>query len=368
MKKILLLLCLFLILSCRKENEAIYQFFPKQSVFKAGYANKYYNHYLPYDSNEESKTRISYASYQLLPDDVIEIRNYNAGFEIRGWQYYHINQGGLHLDSAWYLSGSDTLQARIEAGIMKNFVDTGSTFYRENYDYQNQVHQYISHQYQKRDTAIDGKNGLQFLYNRSYRNLETDSTLQNWMAKEVYLEGLGFWSSWEQSTNGYYTTELVEQMPLSKFQKLANHHEKRVAYIDPEAAWKSSPNFKLCGRESQIADYYNGEPDAGYGEGKKELARLIHDNSKQAELGSFEGLLTFRFVISCEGSVGRFIAEAYDFDYQEIEVPQDLAQHYIDLFCSLKSWRATVINEEARDAYAYITLKIKDEKIIDILP
>lgn len=368
MKKTLFFLCFFLALSCTNENASILKYFPEKAIFKTGYANKYYNHYRPYDPNSESQTRISYASYQLLENNVIEIRNYNAGFELRGWQYYHLQKGGLKLDSAWYLSGSDTVRARIEAGIMKNFQDTGSTFYRENYEYQGQENQYISHQYKKADTLINENPGLHFYYNRSYRNLEKDSTIQDWQAREIYLEGLGFWSSWEESYQGVYQTELMEQMPLADFEKRAQHQKKRIAYIDPSKSLGSAENFKLCKSETEIVDYYNGEPDAEFAAGKKALVKLIQAESKNWDLSSFEGMLTLRFVISCEGLAGRFIAEAYDFNYQKITVPVELSQRVVDYLCLQGPWQATIVRDEARDAYAYLTLKIKDEAITDILP
>ncbi len=368
MRRILPLFLLLSLIACQRDSEPLLAHFPPSSVFKNGFANKYYNHFSPYDKDSRGATRISYATYQLLDGGVIEIKNYNAGYELRGWQYYHYADNGFYLDSSWYIAAKDTIQARIEAGILKNFTDSTTSFYRENYEYDDQEHQYLSHQYDLKDTLIDKKPGKHFYFNRSYHNLDKDSTAQSWEAREIYVQDIGFYYSWEESTYGTYETELVEQMSISEFEKRANHGEHRVAWIDPENNLGGDPDFKICGSEKDIADYYNGDPDAEFARGKKMMINRIKAQLNPKYLKGINGMLTFRFVISCEGRAGRFIAQAYDFNYQKIEVPESSVQHVYEILQTLKDWQPTVIRDEARDSYAYITLKIEDGKIIDFLP
>lgn len=367
MKKIALALsCLFLF-ACQEDN-LVLRHFPSQSIFKEGFANKYYNHFKPYDRNLEAKTRISYATYQLLEDGQLKIENYNAGFELSSYQYFHIEKTTLHLDSAWYIAGEDTLRVEIEAGATKNFLPSESCFYKENYFYQDAQHQYISHQFESKDSLVDGKSARLFLFNRSYRNLDLDSTLQSWQAKELYLENLGFFYGWEQGDEGIFETELVEQMPLTAFKESAQHGKMRVAYIDPKESLGSAPNFKLCGSENNIADYYNGEPDGGFRLGNKVLLNHLKASLSDSAFAHFEGMLSLRFVISCEDKLGRFIAEAYDFNYQKQALPEQVVPEIIQILIDQNAWQATEIRGEKRDSYAYLTLKIKDATIIDLLP
>lgn len=368
MRRTLIVLSALLLFSCDRHADPALDYFPDYSRLKTGYANKFYNHFKPYDKDRESMTRISYSSYKLLDNGALQIVNYNAGFEARGWQYYHFEEGHMHLDSSWYRSGSDTLRARIESGIMKNFADSSGSFYRENYDYENQEHQFISHQHLRADTLIDQKKGMRFAFNRSYRNLDTDSTEQEWEAQETYLEGLGFYHSVEGSQYGIYETELVEQMPISDFEERAQHGEHRVAWIDPDNNLWSPDGFTICGPEDEIADYYNGDPDAEYRYGKKALVKRLKASIDTQKLAAIEGMITYRFVINCEGMAGRFVCQAYDFDYQKMELDSLTRDHILNQLKSLEEWQPTVIRGEKRDAYAYLTFKIKDETIIDILP
>lgn len=367
MKKIALALCCLFFGACQEDNPVL-RHFPSQSIFKEGFANKYYNHFRPYDRDQESKTRISYAKYQLLDQNRIKVENYDAGFALKAWQYFHVEGAGLNLDSAWYIAGEDTIAVEIEAGATKNFLGSDNSFYKENYTYQEAEHQYISHQFKTIDTLVEGKPGMLFHFNRSYRNLEQDSTLQSWEAKELYLENLGFFYGWEQGTDGLFETELIEQMPLRDFEERANHGKKRVAYIDPKENLGSAPNFKLCGSENSIADYYNGDPDAGFTKGNKVLLKHLKSKIDTTAFNDFEGILTIRFVISCEATLGRFVAEAYDFDYQKQGLPENVVPVVIQSLLELNDWQATEIRGERRDSYAYISLKIKDAEIIDLLP
>lgn len=367
MRKTLFLLPLFF-WACDFQPQPLLENFPPKKIFKEGFVNKYYHHYIPDDPNLEQRTRILYTGYQLLDNHVIKISNYDAAFDLKGWQYYHYQGTRLFVDSAWYMQRNDTVRVDIETGLVKYWEKNAGGFYRENYQYQEQEHQYISHQYEMLDTLVEGRPGNKFLYHRSYRNLEQDSTLQSWQAWEVYVKGLGLWSKWEQSEDGEFYSELIEQMPIAEFQKRANHGKKRVAWIDPQKSLGSQEGFKLCGSESEIVDYYNGDPDAHFAAGKPALTAHIEEQLDSSLLKNFEGMLTFRFVISCEGAAGSFIAEAYNFDYQKIEADPKLVQALFKILSGPGSWTPTLIREERRDAYAYLTLKISHGQIVDYLP
>ena len=54
--------------------------------------------------------------------------------------------------------------------------------------------------------------------------------------------------------------------------------------------------------------------------------------------------------------------------YQPLKFEEETIEHLYGILRKLEEWRPVVINEEARDAYFYITFKIEDGKITDILP
>ena len=126
--------------------------------------------------------------------------------------------------------------------------------------------------------------------------------------------------------------------------------------------------FNLCGHERFIADYYNSTPDGQYIHGKRALLDTVFNNLDEAKMLEQNGMLIFRFVVNCEGKAGRFIVDGYDFMYQPLKFEEETIEHLYGILSKLEEWRPVVINEEARDAYFYITFKIEDGKITDILP
>ena len=198
--------------------------------------------------------------------------------------------------------------------------------------------------------------------------MNSDTTESQWNTTSYYLENLGFFGAMEVHEDFTWELELVEQMPLAKFQKLANHNEKRVAYIDPDYTLDKDSDFKICVHEKFIADYYNSTPDGDYLYGKAALVDTMLTNLEIDKMMNQTGMLTFRFVVNCNGEAGRFIAKGYDLNFQPYEFPEETINHLYEQLQKLKEWRVVVINEVPRDAYFYFTFKLNNGEITDILP
>lgn len=370
MRNILLLASIIFLMACHKEekNESLSAYFPPDHIFEKGYAVKYYSLFKPNNPDQESAIRISYVTYHKSDASHFSSHVYNAGFELTGSKYSRIEGDDLYLDSSFYYPNEDTLKVEIIAAHSKSWQPGIQPLYIESYQYQSEAYRYEVKQEEMGDTNIAGEKAKYFVLERSYRNVKTDSVVSSNRAIEIYRPNIGFWSSYESSEGGSYSGELIEQMPLDTFLLRADHGEKRVAYIDPAESLGGDADFKLCGSEKAIADYYNGDPDAGFLYGKKKMLSIIKQQLKEEKLGSEDGMLTYRFVISCEGKAGRFIAQGYDFDYQAKDFEAPTVNHLLDILLSLKTWQPCVIRGENRDSYAYLTFKIKDNEIIDILP
>ena len=171
-----------------------------------------------------------------------------------------------------------------------------------------------------------------------------------------------------ESKTGKNWTELVEQIPIEQFQKMANHGRHRLAYIDPEKTMDEATDFKIC--NERIADYYNH--DIGHFPilkgGKNAMQKLLNTQLDKTKLFKESGYLTFRFVVNCEGVAGRFITEQTDLDFQGKTFNPETVSHLYEIVKNIKDWRTTMIRKEARDAYAYITFKLNDGEIIELLP
>jgi len=136
-----------------------------------------------------------------------------------------------------------------------------------------------------------------------------------------------------------------------------------IGYIDPSISL-GDKDFETC--KGVIFEYYNSEPDGGYKYGKKALRDTVL--KKYSESGKESGYLTFRFVVNCHGEAGRYIVIANNLNLEPKMFNQDLVLHLFDITQELKEWRPVVLGNESRDYYMYITYKILDGKIIEILP
>ena len=148
-----------------------------------------------------------------------------------------------------------------------------------------------------------------------------------------------------------------------KYIPSANKFEKRVAYIDPETSLLSE-DFETCG--DYIFDYYNPER-ATYSKGKNGLRNFILDNYEKRNY-SDSGYLNIRFVINCKGQAGRYVILENDLDLNPRKFSEDLKNQLFNLTTQLKIWNPNVINDEKRDSYMYISYRIEDGEITEIIP
>ena len=157
-------------------------------------------------------------------------------------------------------------------------------------------------------------------------------------------------------------------MSVSEFASRASHGEHRVAWIDPNSTMSDDSDFRICGHELKIVDYYWSSPDAGYLYGKRAMLDTIHSNLDNLKLFKQSGRLVFRFVVNCDGEPGRFIVRGYDLNYQRMEFQKETVDHLFSIMQKLEKWKPVLFGEELQDAYFYITFNIEDGEITNILP
>lgn len=80
----------------------------------------------------------------------------------------------------------------------------------------------------------------------------------------------------------------------------------------------------------------------------------------------FNGYIVLRFMVNCEGDVGRYRARALNIDFSPSSAPSDLVNHSVDLIKSLDNWTKREDNDE-REYSKFINLKFNNGKIQHIL-
>jgi len=135
-------------------------------------------------------------------------------------------------------------------------------------------------------------------------------------------------------------------------------------YINPEKALLNE-GFEVC-NEQFICQYYNPER-ATYSEGKNGLRNFVLSNYKNNSYTD-SGYLNIRFVINCKGEAGRYIIHENNLDLEPQVFNKDLVSQLFKITSKLKKWNPNYVRDEYRDSYIYISYRIENGNITEILP
>lgn len=366
----LLLTIVLLFTSCQSKEvnlDLATNYFPTTSHLQNGIVNKYQSQFVSAKDKEVTQN-IFYRSYQLKEDTLLEIKNYNVAGELEAYNVYSFQQGAMFLKEQFLINYGDTIVPTIHQATIRNWKSDTSTFHKTS---QHQWGDRISiiKQLNNKDTIAINKPAKLFESKRILTIAkEQDTTIIELMEKEIYVAGLGLFYNESNYDRGHSTMELIEQLSFQDFKKITNHHLQRVAYIDPEKVIDKEHDFKPCEAQAKIFDYYNGQPPAGFNGGKGTLKRAILSKIDTTKLLGESGFLTFRFVINCKGEIGWFTTEQADLNYQKKQFNKETVKHFYEIISQLSTWHPTVIRKEEKDAYAYLTIKLKNGAITDFLP
>ncbi|MEQ9263400.1 MAG: hypothetical protein RLP14_09590 [Owenweeksia sp.] len=359
-----------LLYSCQKPvQNGLLNYFPSKTHLKEGIANKYYYHYKS-DDGFTKTTDIQYIQYHFLDPRTIVMTTYNAAFEKVHERYLATGEESINISQEKaYMANGDSIEQLIDVA-----------------DYLTER----SGEYHFKVSGIRGSGWLEETQNfriaqedssgveRDYLLLR-DSTLSTFshpekdtikalrIKKTTMASGLGLFEQEIVTEEGQGRLELIEQIPIGEFKKMRAHTIRRIAYIDPEESITDDSGFELCGSEKDIFDYYNSDPDSHFPE-KDRLRKFFHTRVEPEKLKNESGYLTYRFVINCQGETGRYITEEADLDFTAKEFDRGVVNYLLGLLLQLDGWKVEPIRNTVGDVYAYITFKMKDGEIIELLP
>lgn len=140
--------------------------------------------------------------------------------------------------------------------------------------------------------------------------------------------------------------------------------EHSVEYIDPNNSLYNN-DFDIC-NDGLIFNYYNPQK-ATYSKGKNNLRKFILTNYNKKSY-SDSGYLNIHFVINCKGETGRYKIYENDLNLEPYTFDSNLKNQLLELTRQLKPWNPNIIRGDKVDSYMYISYKIKNGEIIEILP
>jgi hypothetical protein len=127
------------------------------------------------------------------------------------------------------------------------------------------------------------------------------------------------------------------------------------------------PNFKVC-NETEVFQYYNFGNGLQYkGEKPKIVEHFTRGLTKQGA-PTDTGFITIRFIVNCQGATGRFRVQGIDSNYQEKKFSPALTGQLLSLTKQLDGWVIGKYEGMIYDYYQYLTFKIENGKLIEIMP
>ena len=126
-------------------------------------------------------------------------------------------------------------------------------------------------------------------------------------------------------------------------------------------------NFQLCHKEFKAKQYFHFDKGLQYEGEKKELRSQFKEKYIPIDTDQ-SGLIRIRFIVNCEGEIGRFRMISSDLNYQEQIFDQRITDQLLSITKSLEGWIAQSIREKTRDYYQYLIFKIVNGELTDIMP
>ncbi len=156
-----------------------------------------------------------------------------------------------------------------------------------------------------------------------------------------------------------------------KYVPSEREYKTRVAYIDLQKALFTD-GFAVCD-STDIIDYYNtakGDSNSRrtqYSSNKnglrnEVLSKYVNKNYDDA------GYLNFRFIVNCKGEAGAYVIHENDLDLKSKKFNADLVNQLLNITVSLKKWKPNFLRGNERDSYMYISYRIENGEITEILP
>lgn len=128
-----------------------------------------------------------------------------------------------------------------------------------------------------------------------------------------------------------------------------------------------NPAFHLC-KPDYVYQYFNNSGGIEYGGEKIAIDKIFEKNYNSKIAKKESGLIRIRFIVNCEGKTDRFRVLGADENYQEKEFDKSITDQLLTITKSLDGWKVKYYNDSIMDYYQYLIFKMKDGKILKILP
>ncbi len=140
----------------------------------------------------------------------------------------------------------------------------------------------------------------------------------------------------------------------------------KVQVGDIDANPELDGDFQNC-NIGRLPQYY-AYKEKPFAKGKLHFERYIRASYEVPKSSEESGLLRIRFTVNCHGESGRFRLLSMNENYEEMSFSDDIVDQLLTSTKDYKEWRVLSYNGMESDYYFYVTFKIKNGQILEVLP
>lgn len=127
------------------------------------------------------------------------------------------------------------------------------------------------------------------------------------------------------------------------------------------------PDFKICNSEV-VLQYYDFGKGVQYKGEKPTINEAFKNEFEGMEMNDETGFLTIRFIVNCEGKTGCFRVQGMDKEYREKKFNSELVNKLLLITRNLDGWIIKGDETNKFDYYQYLTFKLVNGQLIEIMP
>lgn len=142
-------------------------------------------------------------------------------------------------------------------------------------------------------------------------------------------------------------------------------YKKYIGYIDQEKALLNN-KYELC-YEGGIYHTYSSAALKAYTGSKKQFRETLNSEFNKNNYTD-SGYLNFRFLVNCEGNAGWFEIIEMNLDLEETPLNKAMVDELFEFTSNPKHWDTIVYKEAPQNYYMYISYRIENGKVTEIIP
>jgi len=139
-----------------------------------------------------------------------------------------------------------------------------------------------------------------------------------------------------------------------------------IGYIDQDKALLND-KYELCNKGRLVHTYSSASLDA-YAGSKKHFRDAVNTTFNNKTNYTDSGYLNFRFLVNCEGNAGWFEIIEMNLDLKETPLNKNMVDDLFKFTSNSKHWDIVSYNEKPYNYYMYISYRIENGKVTEIIP